>query len=382
MFSPRGQPNDYPLRGGSNYDSPRRQQQQRRRSSSSFFSLGNSTGKRISLLFAILNFLALLQYRYLMSRTLEATTKQYDDESMMGGYHSHMDVGIGTKTSGTIEARRQMSTELSSDIGSGIVAPQISTNATKVHDSISQRMHMMNERSNLLQNIPASVHKIDKPANSGKFAYFFLIGGAMSKKKGTDYRGGLYGVVVAAHNLRRQGSKADVILMVQVSATTNATKLPELEEELLQAMNIRVVYLPKYSHPTLESFYSLMMEKFRVLLFEEYSRVLYLDADVLPLCNLDYMMELSESGELLQENVVLAYKGEPASGGFFVLKPSAADYRELIEIVRKTESKYLELEYPHWDPIEVGHRMQIRSPTLTAVILRILFFIAPLTLLK
>jgi alpha-N-acetylglucosamine transferase len=159
--------------------------------------------------------------------------------------------------------------------------------------------------------------------------------------------------VVAAHNLRRHGSKADVIVMVQISATTNATRLPELEEMLLQAMNISVVYLPKYTHYKLESFYSLMMEKFRVLQLEEYSRVLYLDADILPLCNLDYMMKLSESGKFLRENVVLAYKGEPASGGFFVLRPNASDYVELVEIIKKTESKYLELEYPHWDPLEV-----------------------------
>ena len=209
------------------------------------------------------------------------------------------------------------------------------------------------ERGSETQQL-SSKAKANANANSStKFAYAFLIGGALSNKKTTDHRGGLYSVVVAAHSLRRQGSKADMVLMVQISATTNATALPEVEEKLLKAMNIRVLYLPKASHYRFESFYSLMMEKFRILQLEEYSRVLYLDADVLPMCNLDYMMELSQDGNLLRENVVMAYKQEPAGGGFFVLKPNATDYKEIAGHILKTEKKYLQMEYPHWDPVEV-----------------------------
>eukprot|EP00536_Pseudo-nitzschia_multiseries_P000185 jgi/Psemu1/178078/e_gw1.3.292.1 len=192
----------------------------------------------------------------------------------------------------------------------------------------------------------------NKGDNGGRFAYAFLLGGAMTTKPGADYRPALYSIFVAAYNLRRHGSKADIVVMVQMSATTNATKLPEVEESILLAMNIRIKYIPKYSHPKLECFYSLMMEKFRILEWEEYSRVLYLDADVLPLCNLDYVMELSEQGDVLRDNVVVSYKGEPASGGFFVLKPNASDYQELIEIIRKTEGEYLQMPYPHWDVLE------------------------------
>jgi alpha-N-acetylglucosamine transferase len=312
-----------------------------------------STGKRVSLLFAMLNFVALLQYRNLMNRTLQETTKQHDNEWMMLSYQSIVNADVKKNPQKTRVSRQLLPTETngtSSDAGFKTAAPEIIINATKI---ASQQRQQQNQRSNLIHSISVSTSISDRVDNSGNFAYVFLIGGAMSEKKGTDYRGGLYGVVVAAHNLRRHGSKADVIVMVQISATTNATRLPELEEMLLQAMNISVVYLPKYTHYKLESFYSLMMEKFRVLQLEEYSRVLYLDADILPLCNLDYMMKLSESGKFLRENVVLAYKGEPASGGFFVLRPNASDYVELVEIIKKTESKYLELEYPHWDPLEV-----------------------------
>ena len=95
------------------------------------------------------------------------------------------------------------------------------------------------------------------------------------------------------------------------------------------------------------------MEKFRILQFEEYSRVLYLDADILPKSNLDYVMELSEQDDMFRENVVLSYKQEPATGGFFVLKPNASDYEELVDIVRNIEHKYLQIPYPHWDNSEV-----------------------------
>ena len=283
-------------------------------------------------MFLLVNLFALLQYRHLMSRTLLASTNHHEEEFMMGSYHGKLKIGSTIKTSQIESTNRLM---------------VIDTNRTS---SIRLQRY---QSDHLVHSPSVPTPTIDTTNNTGKFAYIFLLGGAMSTKAGTDYRGGLYGAVTAAHSLRRQGSKADVIIMVQISATTNATKLPDLEEALLRAMNIHIKYLPKYSDSKLESFYSLMMEKFRILQMEEYSRVLYLDADMLPLCNLDYLMELSESGEILQENVVLAYKGEPASGGIFVMKPNISDYNDLIDHITKTESDYLENEYPHWDPIKV-----------------------------
>lgn len=48
-----------------------------------------------------------------------------------------------------------------------------------------------------------------------------------------------------------------------------------------------------------------LMIKFIVLNFTQYSRVLFLDADVLPLHSLDYLFEISEA-EILKPNVILA----------------------------------------------------------------------------
>ena len=352
-----------PPSGGPDFDfdfdsDSKKKKSQRQRSTFVFF--GNSTVKRISVLFALLNIFALLKYWNLMNKTQLAMMKRDNNnlEQMMGGYQFHALETDSQRHRLPIEAD-----VMSPDKGSGATPLDIPTNTSTTKAGNNIRLRTTTQRRNESNDSRtqgttlASDSASDRKTNSGKFAYAFLIGGAMSEKKGTDYRGGLFGVVVAAHSLRRQGSSADIVLMVQISATSNATSLPVLEETLLQAMNIRLVYLPKVSHYKLESFYSLMMEKFRVLQLEEYSRVLYLDADILPICNLDYMMELSEDGALLRENVVLAYKGEPASGGLFILKPNATDYGELVDIIEKTERKYYEQEYPHWDPVKVscGH---------------------------
>jgi len=88
-----------------------------------------------------------------------------------------------------------------------------------------------------------------------------------------------------------------------------------------------------------------MMEKFRILKLTEYSRVMYLDYDVMPTCNLDYMFELSDplpestTSFRLKENVILAYRSEPSSGGFFLVKPNSTDYDDIQRIIHEKETR-------------------------------------------
>jgi len=330
------------------------------------------TGKALSLTFIALNLLGLVQYRRVMNQLVRETTIIYHKEQSMDS-QSHQNARKHAKdiNNGINDNIVRIQTHQFSSRGTEDPAGQykkfnssnFSKKAVKHHHHHSRHQlrhfqHLQNERI-----LSSSTLSSNKHGSGGKFAYAFLLGAVMSTKQGADYRGGLYGIVVAAHNLRLHGSKADIVVMVQMSATTNATKLPALEESVLIAMNIKIKYIPKYSDPELECFYSLMMEKFRILQWEEYSRVLYLDADVLPNCNLDYMMELSEQGDVLRENVIISYRGEPSSGGFFVLKPNASDYKELIEIIRNTESKYIRMPYPHWDFLQGwGHVIDESDP--------------------
>jgi hypothetical protein len=228
------------------------------------------------------------------------------------------------------------------------------------------------------------------PQNS-PWAYAFLLGGARLEKEGSDYQAGLFSVVTTAHSLRSYGSTADIVLMVQLSvhAPVGAKTLERWQEELLEKLRIRIVYLPRFSKPVMECFYSLVMEKFRILTFTEYSRVMFMDYDILPKCNLDYIFELSDPqhgndkrpetpmmgsvnatsfhnatttrtvpSSLLMENVVLGYKSEPSNAGLFVLKPNANDYQLLLEVIRKKEEHAMTLPYPHWDEeFGWGHRI-------------------------
>jgi len=200
-------------------------------------------------------------------------------------------------------------------------------------------------------------HRVTTPPTR-KWAYAFLVGSA-GPTETSDYFSGMSSVMAVSHELRKLGSVADFVIMVQMSAHSPLTKLPDYEEELLRKMNIRIAYVPKFANEDLEGFYALMNEKFRILEMEEYSRVMYLDYDVFPFCNLDYLFELSEplpeSANVtkppfqLKENVILGYKEEPSAGGIFVLKPSISDFDHLQQIVHEKEIRSFHQPYPHWD---------------------------------
>ena len=196
-----------------------------------------------------------------------------------------------------------------------------------------------------------------------KWAYAFIMGGC--NPQDGQYRGIFYGSVVSAWILRRHGTKADIVFLIHMSSKTNDTVLPSKEESLLKAMNITTIYVPKFKHPSMEIFYSIIMEKFRILNLAEYSRVFFLDSDVMPLCSLDYMFELSEPAQQdangadagrdsvrLKENVILTWNSVPAIAGTFILRPGPSEYQEIQDIIRRTESKALRLPFPYFDKVE------------------------------
>jgi alpha-N-acetylglucosamine transferase len=122
-----------------------------------------------------------------------------------------------------------------------------------------------------------------------------------------------------------------------------------------------------------------MMEKFRILKLTEYSRVMYLDYDVMPTCNLDYLFDLSDplpessglalnsSSFQLKENVILAYRREPSSGGLFIVKPNLTDFDHIQRIIHEKETRSLEQPYPHWDPVYVSTTYTTFSMNYTSV---------------
>ncbi len=168
-----------------------------------------------------------------------------------------------------------------------------------------------------------------------KFAYAFLIAGC--DPKDPNYKGYIYNVAVAKALFNRFNSTHDVIVHIRMHADTNETKLPDEDQNILEKSGLIIKYIPK---PPIDNFHTAMMDKFRILQLTEYTRVLYLDADVIPLNNLDYVFDLSvpskeQPNPPLEENLILAYNREPSSGGFFMMAPQVGDYEKMIDMVDK-----------------------------------------------
>jgi len=220
-----------------------------------------------------------------------------------------------------------------------------------------------NQTSSRFQTISSSrrikVNLSDAPNRN--WAYAFLVSGCSEEKPG--YKGFLYNIVVSAKRLKEMGSVADIVVMIQMSESTDSRTIPLEEENMLIDNGIKIRYLPKMRSSYHECFYALVQEKFRILQLTEYSRVLFIDADIMPLCNLDYMFELSEPAEinklsLLKENVIIAWRDEAANAGFFMMKPNNDDWKQLQREIRRKEEKALSLPWPYWDKVEGwGHKI-------------------------
>jgi len=196
---------------------------------------------------------------------------------------------------------------------------------------------------------------LSTPSNPSLYAYAFVIGGCDPDRP--SYRNYIHNVLVATHILRQKGSRSDVHLFIQMACRSPHTQLVAEEVRWLHAMDISIRYLPKHRD---ESFYKIMLEKFQILRLTQYRRVFFLDADVMPLINLDYLMELSDQG-VLEENVLVPGPTSPGNGGFFVLKPFPGAMDRVRQIIEKKDRRIALLPFPHWDE-RLGWGHQIIPP--------------------
>ncbi|KAG7372940.1 hypothetical protein IV203_033664 [Nitzschia inconspicua] len=232
---------------------------------------------------------------------------------------------------------------------------KILRNATTITTTIPSRPLSISVQSLFPRNFTA------KP----KWAYAFLVSGCENSDNRKGYQGFLNNIVVAVQRLRDLGSVADFVLFVQMSSSTKARSLPHEEEDLLRQLTIDVRYLLRMRSHIHETFYAVVQEKFRVLTLVEYDKVLFLDADILPLCNLDYIFFLSDdtvgnnttqqvppASPFFKENVIMAEQTEASNAGFFLVTPHKGDWSLLQQVIRQKEEKALTLPWPHFDEAE------------------------------
>jgi hypothetical protein len=216
------------------------------------------------------------------------------------------------------------------------------------HEANKHHMNDLDEqRQDLFLDIIVSrathQHGEERSWSPFKFAIAYVIGGCLPEDP--SYRYYFYNILISHDNMRQDGSKADVVVFVQMSFKSAFEVLPDEDMRIFVSRGIKVTYIAKNEH---ESFYSLMLDKFRVLSLTQYDRVLFSDGDVLVRGSLDYLYELSMAG-VLKENLIIVGRSEPANGGFFMLKPSDNAVERIRNIIRDKEARCAHLEYPYFD---------------------------------
>jgi hypothetical protein len=165
----------------------------------------------------------------------------------------------------------------------------------------------------------------------GKFAYAFIVGGCSL----TSCLGYLLNVIVANQVLKDHNSTSDVVFQVRMASSINETRLPIEHETWLHKSGILLKYLPKVR---VDNFGTATLEKFRVLEMTEYDRVRFLDADLIPLCNVDDELEASYNGQL-QEYVGKQGSVAPVSACDFIVTPKKGLFKQVMDIVHRKRNK-------------------------------------------
>ena len=256
------------------------------------------------------------------------------------------------------------------EIGSSPTLKQPSTNSSL--DSRGNRHNLTNltadetlvsdtipQISNIFTSPPSPYitktlfHSLSPP--SSPFAYVFMIW-KVNPSHPTTYRPYLANVMIAASLFSKFHSTFDVVFMIRIDYSSSHIRLSLEEELMVQGVGIRILYMPirqernpergNSSSPRGEI--SDMMNKFDVWNLTEYDRVLFLDSDIIPLANLDYMFRRQIPQEdhtknqqpKLHPTVVISGYLQPANGGFFVLEPNKDDYEQLQNIINQMPRTY------------------------------------------
>ena len=375
----------------------------------------NKKQRRMSFITAGTLFLVLISVL-----NITAVTLYYNNDAAAAAAAAAAAMAPTTRITTRMTTQTQTKTKTRSNSSSSI-----NSAATEVTDATAKRQQHVQYQSLDETVDETTTHNNNNSNNNNKkkkrFAYAFLLGGVVrydgddddnddlnnnnnssqtrtqSSSNPTYHRGGLYSIISAVYQLQKFDSDkdADFIVMIQMKPTSTNTKssnqkLSTKETLVLQRMNIQLQYIPmlRIDEPDLDCFYGLMFEKFRILNWIQYEKVMYLDSDIYPTCNLNYLFELpvqsttqsstTQSGSNdddddnddnnyadeeedessdnkipfngWKQNLIIAHMSVPASGGIFVLTPNHSDYLLLTKLIIDVQKyNYSNRSYPYWD---------------------------------
>jgi len=181
------------------------------------------------------------------------------------------------------------------------------------------------------------------------YAYAWVIGGIHEDR--LAYKGFMWTIFISAHLLKKLGTTADFWVYVRLSPDSILDDLPPEDRKVLEALGFNIVLLEK---PKKESFAQLVYDKFLTINMTDYKRVMFLDADMIPLTGLDFYFHLSdpeytEVPTLLKPNFIIASREEPCNTGMFMVEPSKEAFEMYNEIVWKQHEEAKSLPYPYFN---------------------------------
>mmetsp|Transcript_54136 Transcript_54136/g.61230 ORF Transcript_54136/g.61230 Transcript_54136/m.61230 type:complete len:496 (+) Transcript_54136:96-1583(+) len=180
--------------------------------------------------------------------------------------------------------------------------------------------------------------------NKSPYAYSWLVGGIHEDRY--SHKGFLYTIAIAANILRKKGSEADFVLWAQLAPDSKLIgRIPAEDERLLRLVGVQVRMLDTVEK---DSFTQIVYEKFRVLSMTEYQRVIFLDGDIMPRSNMDYIFHLSRKG-VLRPNLILATRGEPCNTAMFMVTPSESNWERMQSIIKRRHDEVAKMPHPHFD---------------------------------
>jgi len=247
--------------------------------------------------------------------------------------------------------------------------------STTTTTSKKEKGNRNHNNDNNSKNAPQS--SSSSSSSSSKYAYAFVLGGVDPDIP--KYRMYLYGVYVAVYNLKvKFRSEADVVLLVEMYDKSPHDRLPDREARILRRLGVtQLLYVPQAPSP---SFYRIQLNKFRVFgLYGRYKRVLYMDADVMPMTNMDYLFRASDPNPseaapapatttssnrvvgsyrepILAENVIVLGKYAPANGGTFMITPREGDLERINDLIQAMERRLNAKEFDR-NGMGWGHRL-------------------------
>ena len=124
---------------------------------------------------------------------------------------------------------------------------------------------------------------------SSDYAYAWVLGGIHEDKP--SYKGFVWTILISANILRREGSEADLWVYARLSPNSTLEELPDDDKRMFRALDINVILLDK---PKKESFAQVVYDKFLTITMTDYKRVMFLDGDMMPMTNLDYIFHMSD----------------------------------------------------------------------------------------